>query len=359
MRFSRYLIANFLRTLALVLVGTVVVFIVIDFVGNIRMWLARGMDETGEYYLNYLPYILYLVMPVALMITTIAAVGGMARHLELTAMQSAGRSGLRILMPVFMAGALITLGMFVMGETILPDANFRRLEIAETKMEKKKNPRIKERTNFVYVGDEKSSIYMRHYSGVQRKGRDVILLVRKDGKVTERFDARRMDWKDSLWSLENGWHRTFHSDGSVGAVKFKEHILGSSITIRPEDLINERQTGEEMNSREIAQRIQVLRRSGEDTRKLETQWHFKFSGPFTAFVILLMSAALSHRYSRAGGLSQKFGVGLLLTFSYYVLIRIGLQMGENGALQPWMGAWAGHIFFMLVSIVMLIRSFRV
>lgn len=358
MRFSRYLLANFLRTLALVLIGTVVVFIVIDFVGNIRMWLSRGMDETGEYYLNYLPYILYLVMPIALMISTVAAVGGMARHLELIAMQGAGRSGLRILLPVFLLGALVTGGMFVLGETILPDANYRRLEIAETKMEKKKNPRVKERSQFVYIGSDKSSWFFRHYSSTVKLGRDVVLILQQDGKPIERFDARRMNWVDNAWVLENGWHRRFRNDGSLEAVPFRQYNLGAESAVRPEDLINDRQTGDEMNSREIRQRIEVLRRSGEDTRKLETAWHFKFSGPLTAFVILILSASLSHRYSRAGGLSQKFGIGLLLTFSYYVLIRIGLQMGENGALEPWLGAWFGHIVFGFVSLLMLIRSFR-
>lgn len=359
MRFSRYLLANFLRSLLLVLIGTIIVFVIIDFVGNIRMWLARGLDETGEYYLNYLPYIIYLVSPVALMISTIASVGGMARHLELTAMQCAGRSGWRILLPVFILGAILTLGLFWMGETILPDANFRRLEIAETRMEKKKNPRIKERSHFVYIGTDKSSWFIRHYSGVTRKGREVVLLIQKEGRLNERFDARRMEWGEGGWVLHHGWHRRFLGNGSIDAQNFQRYELGHTIAVRPEDLINERHTGDEMTSREILERIEVLKRTGEDTRKLQTQWHFKFSGPLTAFVVLLFSAALSHRYSRGGGISQKFGIGLLLTFSYYVLIRLGLQMGENGALSPWFGAWFGHMFFAFVSFVLLFRSFRV
>jgi lipopolysaccharide export system permease protein len=357
-RFSRYLVANFLRMLALVLLATIVVFIVIDFVGNIRMWLSRGMDETGEYYLNYLPYIVFLVTPIALMLATVGAVGGMARHLELTAMQSAGRSGLRTLLPIFLLGLIATGGLFVLEETVLPDANYRRLEIAETRMEKKKNPRIKEKSQFVYIGSDKSSWYFRHYSSTSKKGRDVVLLIQKEGRLVERFDARRMAWKNKGWVLENGWHRTFRSDGTLEAIPFRDYNLGRQSRVRPEDLINDRQTGDEMTIQEIRQRIEVLRRSGEDTRKLETQLHFKFSSPLMAFVILLMSTALSHRYSRASALSQKFGVGLLLAFSYYVLIRIGLQMGENGALEPWLGAWVGHIIFGFISLLMLIRSFR-
>ncbi len=358
MKFTRYLLFNFIKTFLLVILATIVVFVVIDFVGNIRMWLNRGLDETGEYYLNYLPYIIYLVTPIALMITTVASVGSMARHLELTAMQGAGRSGFRLLLPIFLFGAIATGGLFALGETILPDANHRRLEIAETRMEQKKNPRVKERSQFVFIGSDKSSWYFRHYSSLSRKGRDVLILIQREGRLAERYDARRIEWRDNAWMLENGWHRRFRTDGSIEATDFRQYNLGSESAVKPEDLINDRQTGDEMNSRQVRERIEVLKRSGEDTRKLETDWHFKFSGPLTAFVILLMSAALSHRYSRAGGLSQKFGIGLLLAFSYYVLIRIGLQMGQNGALSPWLGAWAGHIVFGAISLTMLVRSFR-
>ena len=225
-------------------------------------------------------------------------------------------------------------------------------------MEKMKNPRIKERSQFVYIGSDKSSWYLRHYSGVSQKGMDVVLILQEEGQPVERFDARRMQWKDSTWVLENGWHRRFKPDGSLEADQFRKFALGTLSAVRPEDLVNDRQVGDEMDSRTIRKRIEVLKRSGEDTRKLETQWHFKFAGPFTALVILLMSASLSHRYSRGGGLSQQFGIGLLLTFSYYVLIRIGLQMGENGALEPWVGAWASHALFGAVSLLMLVRSFR-
>ena len=75
-------------------------------------------------------------------------------------------------------------------------------------------------------------------------------------------------------------------------------------------------------------------------------------------IVLLIGAALCHRYSRSGGLSQKFGVGLLLVFSYYILERIGLKMGENGALSPFLAAWISHFLFAGVACSMLYRSFR-
>jgi lipopolysaccharide export system permease protein len=358
MKFSRYLLGNFLKAFTLIMVGSVVFFIIIDFVGNIKMWLSRGVEQVGEYYLNYMPYIIYLVSPVAVMLTAIASIGAMTRHLEISAMQGAGRNPFRILLPVLAAGAVITVILFGIGEIILPDANHRRLEITETRMEQRKNPRIKEKSYFVFIGSDHSDWYFKRYSGIKKNGEQVSLVLQSNNKPIARYDAKNIEWRDSSWVLFDGWARYFTPDGNLSAYKFKIMDIKKQTSVLPEDIINERQSHEEMNTRQISRRIEILKRSGEDTKKMETQWHFKYSGPITALVTLIIALSLSHKYSRSGALSQQFGIGIILTFSYYIVVRVGLQMGENGILEPWFGAWVGHIIYGTIAIAMLLRSFR-
>jgi lipopolysaccharide export system permease protein len=358
MKFSKYLLGNFLRLFALIMVGSVLVFMIIDFVSNIKMWLARGMDQTGEYYLNYLPYIIYLVSPVAIMLTAIASVGAMARHLEISAMQGAGKSPFRILVPIFIVGIAITVLLFGIGEIFLPDANYRRLEIAETNKEKRINPRIKEKHKFVFIGSDHSDWYFKYYNGVTKRGEMVSLVLHNKSNPVARYDAKKIEWGDSTWILSEGWARFFTQDKGLKAYEFKRQDVGKQTSVLPEDIINERQSHEEMNTRQISRRIEILKRSGEDTTKMETQWHFKYSGPVTALVTLIIALSLSHRYKRGSSLSQQFGIGIILTFSYYIVVRVGLQMGENGILGPWLGAWLGHIIYGTVALTMLLKSFR-
>ncbi|MBQ5610374.1 MAG: LptF/LptG family permease [Fibrobacteraceae bacterium] len=387
MKFSRYLIWNFLKMFFLIFIGAIVMFVVIDFVGNIRTWLTREMNDVVDYYLCYLPNIVYLISPVVLFLAVIASVGNMAKHLELTAVQSSGRSMFRALQPIFFFGLLVTLGSFVLSETILPEANYRRLEIMETNAQKRKNKRVKEKRDFAFIDSEKASWFFRHYSSVSKAGRDVLLLFKESGQLTIRFDARRIRFesvdevikiferrpekflpsidslktilasRDSCWLLEKGFKRIFLPTGNVVTESFFYYPLYEVETL-PEDFINERQTGDEMNTKEVEKRIGVLRRSGEDTRTLETAFHFKYASPWTNFIVLLIGAALCHRFSRSGGLSQKFGIGLFIIFSYYIIIRLGLKMGENGALSPWLGAYGPHFIFLAIAGVLLYRSFR-
>ncbi len=379
MKFSRYLTWNFLKMLFLIFAGALVMFVVIDFVGNIKAWSNRETSDIIEYYKCYSPYIAFLISPVALFLAVIASVGNMSKHLELTAVQSSGRSMFRALMPIFFFGLLFTFLSFVLSETIMPESNHKRLEIMETNQQKRENKRVKEKRDFAFIDSEHASWFFKYYSGVNKSGRDVSLLLKNEGHLVERFDAKRIRWdiykdsvktdsttnadipeqlasSDSCWILENGHHRKFQQDGSVETESFLKRPLYAETTTRPDDLINDHQTGDEMNSSEVKHRIEVLRRSGEDTRAMETAYHYKFAGPWTNFIVLLIGAALCHRFSRSGGLSQKFGIGLFFVFSYYILIRLGLKMGEN--IDPWLGAYGPHLLFAAIASIMLYRSFR-
>lgn len=362
MKFSRYLIWNFLKMFLIVILGAILVFVVIDFVGNIKTWLARDMKDVGEYYFCYLPYMLYLITPVALFIAVLASVGNMARHLEMSAMQSSGQSPLKTLLPIFLLGILVSMGSFAMSELWLPDANHKRLEVMETNAQKRKNPRVKEKQNFTFIDSEKASWFFRYYSGKNKMGREVVLLLRDQGRLRERYDAKVVRWIEedsvSYWMFERGYHRIFHKDGTVDVVPISREKMLDRVNTRPGDLINERQVADEMNSKMVRERIEVLKRSGEDTNAMETALHFKLSAHWMNFVVLLIGAALCHRFTRSGGLSQKFGIGLLLVFSYYILEKIGLKMGENGALTPFLAAWISHFLYGGVASIMLYRSFR-
>jgi lipopolysaccharide export system permease protein len=365
MLFSRYLVKNFLKVFLLMQFSWVFVFVIIDFVGQIRMWMTYEVKDVLEYYLNYLPHIVYLIMPVAIILSVVGVVGRMSMHLELVAMLSAGRSMNSILVPLLGIGIFLSGLSFTLSEYILPDANHRRLELAQPKVKgKAKDKRITSKRNYVYIGKQRESLYLGRYSAKTRSAKDVVILLFKNGRLWDRMDAREMRWhkatkkNEGYWQLRQGFRRRFHK-GNVTTTRFRQLRLNENqLEVHPEDLINSRHSPDEMDTDMILQRIDVLRRIGEDTRPMETQYHFKFSGPFINFIILIIGAALAHRYSRSGGISFQFAIGLLVIFIYYIVVRVGIQLGESGVLEPWLGAWLGNMIFALVALVIYIRSLR-
>lgn len=357
MTFTLHIVRSFLRLFFLVILATLLVYVLLDFVGNIRLWLLRDPKEVIQYYLNYAPQIIYLVMPVNLLLATIGTVGGMARHLEITSMKIAGWSALKITLPLIFLGALTSVLMFWMTERLLPDTNHKRLELAQPPTDQaSKIQRDKFKLKAVVVGHD-ATFYFRNYSSQEQRAREVVILKFDTSGVSDRWDAQQMEWSDSSWILRNGFHRRFFSDGESMGNSFTELNLDRQIKERPEDFLDDRFSPDEMNREMLLRRIETQRRSGENTRVLETQYHFKLAGSMVGLLIVLLGISLSHGAIR-GGIARLFGIGLLFTFSYYVLLRVGLVFGENGALSPLAGAWFGNAIVGILALILLLRSIR-
>src|SRR5690606_33009291 len=79
---TRHVLRGFLGLFLLIFAAAVAVFVIIDYAGNSQLWIGRPPGERATYYLNYLPYIAFLVCPIALLLAAVFSVGNLARHFE-------------------------------------------------------------------------------------------------------------------------------------------------------------------------------------------------------------------------------------------------------------------------------------
>ena len=49
---------------------------------------------------------------------------------------------------------------------------------------------VKYKADFVFIDSERVSWFLKHYSGVTKSGRDVLILIRNNGELEERYDAK-------------------------------------------------------------------------------------------------------------------------------------------------------------------------
>jgi len=354
--YSRHVLKSFMGLFLLIFICAVAIFLIIDFAGNSRVWISRPPEERTAYYLNYLPYIAYLVCPISLLLAAVFSIGNLARHFELVALRAAGLSVTRILAPVFWSGLILSGLMFLLQDRVLPDANRNRFRIQEpgSNMFNGSDPR--ERANFLYTAADGTLLYFQQYSGQLQSGSIVTALRLRDGVPALRVDARHLQWTDSLgWRFHQVTKRTFVGD-SVSAETFDEWEL-PGFTDPPKDLLDERVYPDEMSLAELSRRIEVLRRNGEPSHALRTHWHFRFASAFVNLIMAALGALLAVNAVRTG-LSRNFGVGLLITFLYYVALRIGLVLGENGGTNPIISAWFGNLVFLPLAIILWRRAAR-
>jgi len=73
------------------------------------------------------------------------------------------------------------------------------------------------------------------------------------------------------------------------------------------------------------------------------------------FIVILLGISISARAGRKGG-AVLFGIGLLLTFSYWIISQFGLVFAENGQISPIIGAWFGNSLFLMIALFLYMRA---
>lgn len=355
---TRLILFGFLQMLILCVASIVVIFVVIDFVGNSKTWLARPPKDVVRYYLDYLPHILYLISPIAVLLASVFSIGNMSRHLELVALRSAGISILRIVAPILASGALASAAMYWMQDKILPDANHRRYEINEPKSQDGESGGDPlEKFNYLYTASDGTILYFDFYTGHRNSGQGITVIKQpKRGPLEMRIDARTLTWEKDHWVLKDGTRREFKG-GKLTAESFTQ-MRFPEFKDAPKDLLNDRAYPEEMSMGELDRRIAILQRSGENARQLQTERYFRISSSLVCLFMALIGAAMSVNTIKAG-LARNFGIALLITFLYYVALRLGLVMGQNGSLSPLIGAWLGNLIFAPLGLILLWKAARV
>ncbi len=356
--YVRHILSGFIGLLFLVLGVTIVIFIVVDFVGNSKVWMARPPRDVYHYYLDFLPHIVYLVLPIAMLLASVFSVGNLARHLELVALRASGISITRILSPILLIGIIASAAMFWFENSILPDANHRRYEINEPKsMDGDSGGDPLEKFNYLYTSTNGLILYFDFYSGHRNSGQGVTVINQpKKGPLAMRIDAKTMSWeKDKGWTLREGTKRVFKK-GLLEATAFKE-LPFTQFQDQPKDLLDDRTYSEEMAMDELDRRIDILKRSGETSRILETDRFFRFSSSVVNFFMVLIGTAMSVHTIKTG-LAKNFGIALGIWAVYYVALRVGLVMGENGSLSPLVGAWFGNFIFAPLGLILFWKAAR-
>lgn len=109
-----------------------------------------------------------------------------------------------------------------------------------------------------------------------------------------------------------------------------------------------------MSYSELVQFIDELKAIGADSRKWVVEKYLKISLPLANFIVVLLGAPLASR-KRKGGMGLNFGLSLLISFTYFIIIRVGQVLGHNGSLHPLLAAWLGNLVFLLAGAIALLK----
>ncbi len=352
---DRYVLSEVLKILAVALLAFVVVFDVVDLFDNIDTYMDRkaSMSSVARYYAFLLPWEFVLVLPIGALLSTLLAVGNLARHRELVAMKASGISLYRIMAPLLALGVVLTVAALVLGETVVPRTNALKRRVQRVEIRGRQPRPTKRSSNLYHLGRYGSTYFVRRASDDNTLTGVVVLEHVATGRLAGRIDAARASWDGDRWVFRDGYLRYFVAEREY-VLRFAEAAF-SDLDDPPGDLRALRRDPEEMHYFELRERIRRLERGGQDARREKVDLLFKISFPLANLVVVLVGAPLAAN-PRRGGVGVGFGLSLTLSFLYYGLFKASQALGYAGTLPGALAAWVPNALFLLGATMGLLKA---
>ena len=359
---DRYIIRQFVLTFLFGLIAFLLIFLVVDLMERLDDFIDAKVD-TGvilEYYVHFMPEIIKLMTPVAMLLAALFVTGRLSQQNELAAMKSSGMSLYRFLVP-FAAVALIVslLGIYFNG-WVVPYANQTKFDIERmylhqaTASSSRFNIYFQEgRTRLVSIGFFDSNAGMASRVSIQDFS-DTNLTV-----LAQRFDAQRMQWispglgsDEPGWVLLNGTIRRF-GPGGQALESFARYPVGR-LSLGPSDIEKKQRKPDEMDFGELREFIESQRNAGQQVSRWLVDYHSKISFPFASLIVVLFGVPFSSN-KRRSGVAIEFGISIAATFVYLAFMKTSQVFGYNGDLNPLFTAWLANLLFLGAGAVNLLR----
>ena len=108
-KIDRYILRQFILTAIFALFAFIMIFVAIDMMENLDDFLDRHATPQiiMLYYLHFIPEIIKLMVPVAMLLSSLFTTGRFSTYSELTALKSGGVSLYRFMVPIMIFSLLV------------------------------------------------------------------------------------------------------------------------------------------------------------------------------------------------------------------------------------------------------------
>lgn len=352
---DRYIASLFIKNFFLAVVSLTSLFLFQALLGEFFDH-AYSPQQILIYHLLDVPQRMVQMMPPSVLLATVFTLSGLNRTQELVACYSIGVGVLRIISLLLSLVLIICSGVLVLQDRILPHTYKKRTAYYWKEMKNKpdfymdfKKDKIWYRSkNLIYnlrVFDTKANLI---------RGMSVYTFD-ENFNLIQIVDADHAEYSSSGWKLLDGTVTVFTRDHDYPMTqKFQEKFL--IIPETPKDFQEIEKEVDGLRLKEIYRYIQRLKDAGANAKAVEVNFHSKISTSFIPIVMCLLAVPFSLRNRREGGFAKDLGLCLGVTFFYWLFYSIGLSLGSNGALPPWLAAWMPSFVFLVFASFLVLRK---
>jgi lipopolysaccharide export system permease protein len=349
---NRYLAQEITSSILLIMIGLLAMFSFFDLIQELENVGkgTYGIDKVLLFVLLSAPGHVYEVVPVAVLVGTMYALGQFSRYSELIVLRVSGVSIGSVALSLLRVGLIFALVTFVVGELVTPysEKTAQRIRIKATDSVVAQDFRsgfwVKDGNSFVNVEDvlPDAGLLNIHIYEFDPEFRLRTISNAKSGK-----------FEGNSWTLQN-----------VTQTRFEERQIRSNFfpeanwqsLIRPELLNVLLVVPEKMSAWNLYFYINHLSANKQKTSRHEIALWAKMVYPLACLVMVVLALPFGFLQQRSGGASAKIFAGIMLGILYQVLNRVFVHLG---LLNDWSALFSAVVPTMLFLITGLLMLFWV
>ena len=342
---DRYIFREFLRFFLITCLTFIALYVIVDFFEKIRMFLSNNANplQIASYFLYLIPMIVSLVLPFAILLSTLLTYSSLSKFSEITAMKANGVSLYRMALPTLAVAAVVGVFLFFFSELIAPASIQKTEYIVKVEVQKQKNLGFFKQDEIWYRSH--NAIYNFKMFDVQKNSIQGITInyLNPDFSLKMRIDAKSAEWNKNQWVFHNLMTTSFDQNASPILKWDEEKVI--SLPEKPDDFKIIQKDAEKMGYFELRRYVKKIRAEGYDVSRYLVDLQGKLAFPFVCVILVIIGISFSLRSERSGGVMQSVGIGIFIGASYWIVHAFCMSLGRSGVLPIIVSAWAANILF--------------
>ena len=360
---DRYFARRFIQSFLVIGGIFLTLMILIDLIEQVRRFNGVGLSFGQLLQLTLLntPSAISEMLPLLMILATIALFVGLARSSELVVTRASGRSGLRVLLaPVLLALMIGTLAVTLLNPIAAATSEAYQRLSDDFRNNGSSALSISRDGLWLRQGSANGQSVIHALGTVNGDRfalRDVtITTFSSDGKPTEQIAARRADLESGHWALHDAKVWTVQEDLNPEANAVSHEVLNLPTTLTRDRILDTLGQQDSVSVYDLPQLIRDLREAGFSTKQYEVWLQVQLARPLFLVSMVLIGAAFTMRHVRFGGTGVAVLTAVLLGFGIYFIRNFAQILGENGQLPIMVAAWAPPFAGILLSLGLLLHA---
>ncbi len=300
------------------------------------------------------------ILPLIMILATVALFVSLARSSELVATRAAGRSGIRALIAPAVVAMVIGALAVTMLNPIVAGTSKRYSALSEGYRTGGASAlAISGEGLWLRQGGAQGQTVIRAW----RSNADASVLYdvtflayAPNGGPVRRIEAASAALQDGNWQLRNAkvWPIVPGVNAEGNSVLHDTLSIPSTLTL--ERIRESFGKPNAVSIWEMPQFIEQLEQAGFSARRHRVWFHSELARPLFLFSMVLVASAFTMRHTRFGGTGVAVLTAVLLGFTLYFIRSFAQILGENGQIPILLAAWAPPVAAVLLALGLLLHA---